>query len=65
VKCLDVYHLLAGLENAPADATMVELSGVDHMLKEDASLTTAGYGRPLPFSSRLDQALRTFGNRLR
>jgi hypothetical protein len=44
---------------------MVELSGVDHVLKEDPSLTRAGYGRPLPFSSRLEQALRTFANRLR
>jgi hypothetical protein len=64
VKCSDVYHLLGGLERAPAAMTMVELDGVDHVLKEDPSMTSAGYGRPLPFSSQLRKAIGTFAAHL-
>jgi uncharacterized protein len=38
----------------------VHLVGVDHVLKEDSSRTSANYTKPLPFSSRLRAALRAF-----
>lgn len=64
VKCSDVYQLASGLRGAPADTTLVPLAGVDHVLKEDPSLTAAGYGRSLPFSSQLQQTIRTFATHL-
>ncbi|WP_201760634.1 MULTISPECIES: alpha/beta hydrolase family protein [unclassified Nonomuraea] len=63
VSCDEVEHLAAGLEKAPADTDLVRLTGVSHVLKEDPSRTTNRYGDPLPFSSRLTQALQAFVSR--
>ncbi|MFY9934510.1 MAG: hypothetical protein WAK82_41545 [Streptosporangiaceae bacterium] len=60
VSCGEVDRLVAGLGHASASTDFVRLNGVDHVLKQDASRTGAGYGKPLPFSAQLEQALRTF-----
>ena len=60
VTCGEVHHLLAGLARAPADTDFVQLTGVDHVLKQDPTGSAAGYTEPLPFSPQLQQALRTF-----
>jgi dienelactone hydrolase len=63
VSCTDVDHLATGLDRAGAAVDRVRLAGVDHVLKEDASGTAAGYGQPLPFSSQLQSAVRAFAAR--
>ena len=60
VSCGEVDRLVAGLDRARAGADFVQLNGVDHVLKQDASRTGANYGQPLPFSTQLEQALHTF-----
>lgn len=60
VSCGEVGHLLSGLTRAQAGTDFVRLTGVDHVLKQDNSRGGAGYGKPLPFSTQLEQALRTF-----
>lgn len=60
VSCGEVDRLVAGLGHASASTDFVRLNGVDHVLEQDASRTGAGYGKPLPFSAQLEQALRTF-----
>ena len=60
VSCADVDHLAAGLARAHANVNFVHLVGVDHVLKEDSSRTSAYYTKPLPFSSQLRAALRGF-----
>jgi pimeloyl-ACP methyl ester carboxylesterase len=60
VTCGEVRHLLAGLAAAPADTDFTMLTGVDHVLKQDPSGSSAGYAQPLPFSPQLLQALRRF-----
>ena len=63
VSCAQVDHLVAGLARARAATDFVHLTGVDHVLKQDASRTEAGYTEPLPFSPQLQAALRTFVER--
>jgi uncharacterized protein len=60
VTCTEVDHLLAGMTRAPTNTDFVRLSGVDHILKQDASQSAASYTAPLPFSSHLQTALRAF-----
>ena len=60
VTCGEVRQLLAGLARPPAGTDFVPLTGVDHVLKQDPTGSAANYGSPLPFSSRLRQALRGF-----
>ena len=60
VTCGEVRHLLAGLAAGHADTDFVRLAGVDHVLKQDPTGSAAGYTKPLPFSSQLQQALRAF-----
>jgi len=60
VTCPDVDHLARGLARAHATVDSVRLLGVDHVLKQDSSRTTAYYTKPLPFSSQLRAALRAF-----
>lgn len=57
VSCGDVDHLVAGLHQSESNVDLVQLSGVDHVLKEDSSLTAANYGKPLPFSHQLREVL--------
>jgi hypothetical protein len=58
VTCAEVDHLVSGL--SASDLDFVHLSGVDHVLKVDASRTGADYGKDLPFSPQLRTALRGF-----
>ena len=60
VSCADVDHLAAGLAQARAKLNFVHLDGVDHVLKQDSSRTSAPYTKPLPFSTQLRTALRAF-----
>jgi len=60
VTCGEVHHLLAGLARGGADTDFVQLTGVDHVLKQDPTGSAANYGKPLPFSAQLQQALRLF-----
>jgi uncharacterized protein len=60
ITCGEVDHLLAGASKAQADTDIVYLRGVNHVLKQDPSRSSANYGAPLPFSSQLRTALRTF-----
>jgi len=60
VSCAEVDHLVAGLTAAHATVDFVHLVGVDHVLKQDPSQTSAGYTKPLPFSPQLRAALRAF-----
>ena len=60
VSCSEVDHLVEGLTQAQAAVDLVQLSGVDHVLKVDPSLTAADYGKPLPFSPQLRAALASF-----
>ena len=60
VSCGEVGRLVAGLHRAQASTDFVQLNGVDHVLKQDDSRTGANYGKPLPFSPQLQQALHSF-----
>jgi uncharacterized protein len=60
VSCADVEHLVGGLTSAHAGTDLVQLTGVDHVLKEDPSQTATNYGSPLPFSTQLETALQQF-----
>lgn len=60
VTCAEVHHLLAGLAKARTNTDFVHLSGVDHVLKQDPSRSTASYTAPLPFSRQLQTGLRAF-----
>src|SRR5207248_8376017 len=59
VSCADVDRLLAAAARPPLDPDPVHLTGVNHVLKEDAS-RTADYNKPVPFSHALQQALHDF-----
>jgi dienelactone hydrolase len=58
--CGDVDSLAAGLSKASTKLDFVHLDGVDHFLKEDISRDPANYNAPLPFSTQLRAALKTF-----
>jgi uncharacterized protein len=60
ITCEDVDRLVSGLNNAGIKVDFVHLTGVNHVLKEDASKTPAGYTEPLPFSTQLTGALASF-----
>jgi alpha-beta hydrolase superfamily lysophospholipase len=60
VSCAEVDHLVSGLTAAHAGVDFVQLAGVDHVLKEDTSLGSANYTKPLPFSTQLQAAIATF-----
>lgn len=60
VTCTEVRLLLAGLRRAQANTDFVVLTGVDHLLRQDASHGATGYTTPLLFSTRLQTALRAF-----
>ena len=63
VTCGEVHHLLAGLAAGQAATDFVQLTGVDHVLKQDPTGSAADYGLPRPFSLQLQQALRLFVER--
>jgi uncharacterized protein len=58
--CGQVNRLAAGLSKASAMLDYVHLNGVDHVLKEDITKSSATFGQPLPFSAQLRTALKTF-----
>jgi dienelactone hydrolase len=60
VDCPDVSNLRARLAGAGAAIDFVPLTGMDHVLKQDATGMPANYTKPLPFSPQLRQALRRF-----
>ncbi|GLD04536.1 MULTISPECIES: alpha/beta hydrolase family protein [Mycobacterium] len=60
VTCDDVDRLVAGLTSAGTKTDFVHLTGVNHVLKEDASRSPENYIRPLPFSAQLTAALASF-----
>ncbi|HET9050485.1 MAG TPA: alpha/beta hydrolase [Candidatus Dormibacteraeota bacterium] len=60
VTCAEVANLEAGLRTASTATDAVHLHGVDHVLKQDASLGESSYAADLPFSDELAQALREF-----
>jgi dienelactone hydrolase len=60
ITCQDVDALVAGLTGAGTKTDYIHLTGVDHVLKEDASRMPANYTKPLPFSAQLVGALASF-----
>jgi uncharacterized protein len=60
ITCEDADHLMSGLNSAGTKTDYVHLTGVNHVLKEDASKTPGGYTKPLPFSNQLTSALASF-----
>jgi dienelactone hydrolase len=60
VTCPDVTNLRSKLAGAGATIDFVQLTGADHVLKQDATGMPANYTKPLPFSPQLRQALRSF-----
>lgn len=60
ITCPDVDSLVSGLTSAGTKTDYVHLTGVDHVLKEDASRTPANYTKALPFSTQLVGALASF-----
>lgn len=60
ITCQDVDHLMSGLTSAGTKTDYVHLTGVNHVLKEDASRTPAYYTKALPFSAQLTGALAAF-----
>lgn len=60
ITCQDVDSLVSGLTSAGTKTDYVHLTGVDHVLKEDASRTPANYTEPLPFSTQFVGALASF-----
>jgi alpha-beta hydrolase superfamily lysophospholipase len=60
VTCGEVDRLARGFKESSSRLNFVHLVGVDHVLKVDASLTGADYGKQLPFSPQLRIALQAF-----
>jgi hypothetical protein len=60
VTCPEVDRLAAGLQRGHARLRYVRLRGVDHILKQDPSRTSAHYTEPLPFSPQLRGAIAAF-----
>jgi len=58
--CGQVNRLAAGLAKASARLDYLHLNGVDHVLKEDITKSPAAFNQPLPFSTQLRAALKTF-----
>jgi len=57
-SCTDVKPLAAAL--AQTDLTLVELKGVNHVLRDDPTDNVANYAKPGPLSAQLTEALGTF-----
>jgi len=57
IACGDIAELVEALDAADTDMTFVQLGGVAHSLKVDASRSPANYGADLPFSPELEEAL--------
>ncbi|MGI8713400.1 MAG: alpha/beta hydrolase family protein [Solirubrobacteraceae bacterium] len=60
VSCGEVEHLVGSIRAGRARLDFVRLRGVDHILKQDGSRTSASYTTPLPYSPQLRAALRAF-----
>lgn len=60
VSCSDTKPVLAGLASVKAATDFLRLTGVDHVLKQDPTGSFSNYTKPLPFSRKLRQALRSF-----
>lgn len=60
ITCQDVDSLVSALTGAGTKTDYVHLTGVNHVLKEDASRTPANYAKDLPFSAQLAGALASF-----
>lgn len=60
ITCQDVDYLVSGLTSAGTKTDYVHLTGVDHVLKDDASRTPANYTKALPLSTQLAGALASF-----
>jgi uncharacterized protein len=60
VTCDEVDRVAAGFATSQARLDFVHLTGVDHVLKVDSSLTGANYTKKLPFSPQLKTALKAF-----
>lgn len=60
VSCADISPVRAGLVSAQAATDFVQLTGVDHVLKQDPTGFGGNYTKPLRFSRQLRQALRSF-----
>lgn len=60
VSCPDVSNLRARLAAAGAAIDFVQLTGMDHVLKQDVTGMPANYTKPLPFSPQLRKALSGF-----
>jgi hypothetical protein len=63
VSCSQSDHIVKGLSRAGADTDYVHLKGIDHVLKVDASGTSANYTKDLPFSPVLKAAIQKFVSR--
>jgi uncharacterized protein len=59
VTCDEVERVAHGFASS-SHVDFVHLTGVDHVLKVDASRTGENYTKKLPFSPQLNSALRTF-----
>jgi alpha-beta hydrolase superfamily lysophospholipase len=59
VTCAEVDRVATGF-SSDTHLDFVHLTGVDHVLKVDSSLTGANYTKRLPFSPQLKVALKTF-----
>jgi hypothetical protein len=60
VSCNEVDRVARGFDSPSSHVDLVHLSGVDHVLKVDASLTGSKYAKSLPFSPQLNAAVRVF-----
>ncbi len=60
VSCSQVQRIVTGLARAKADASFIQLEGVDHVLKVDPTGSAANYTKKLPFSPALRAALKRF-----
>jgi alpha-beta hydrolase superfamily lysophospholipase len=60
VSCLQVGRIVQGLRGAGAHYQLVQMVGVDHVLKVDATGSPANYTKKLPFSPMLRAALKEF-----
>ncbi len=60
VSGADVAHLVTNLNKARVNLDFVHLSGVDHELMQLPSRSTAAASATLPFSTKLQDALRAF-----
>jgi uncharacterized protein len=60
VSCNEVNRVAKGFGTSSSRLDFAHLTGVDHVLKVDNSLTGANYTKKLPFSPQLKSDLKTF-----